>query len=289
MNDVRLDGRVVIVTGAGMGLGRSHALLLAERGAAVVVNDVDPSAAGSTVDDIVGKGGRAVSAIASMGDPDGATAVVSSAIDSYGRIDGLVNNAGIVRDRSFAKMEAAELEAVLTVHLKGSFFMAQAAWSALRESGTGRIVNTTSMAATVGNFGQANYAAAKAGLIGLTKTLAIEGSRTGILVNAISPAAETRMTNGLFDDTTASHLDPGLVSPVVAFLQSAECEVSGEVFAAGGGRVARVFFAQGEGFHSPTLSVEDVRDNLETIRSTQGWSEPITVNDELQLMGRHWS
>jgi NAD(P)-dependent dehydrogenase (short-subunit alcohol dehydrogenase family) len=186
-------------------------------------------------------------------------------------------------------MDADGMDAVLDVHLRGAFFMCRAAWSALRDSGAGRIVNTTSMAALVGNFGQVNYSAAKGGLFGMTKTLAIEGARAGIRCNAISPAAETNMTAGFWDDATRRHLSADMVSPLVVYLMSAECEVSGDVFAVGGGRVARIFLAQGPGFYSPTLDPDDIVANLDLIRSTDHWTEPVTVDDEFALMSSNWN
>ncbi|OZV74561.1 short-chain dehydrogenase [Micromonospora echinospora] len=273
MSEIRLDGRVAIVTGAGRGLGREHALLLAGRGAQVVVNDVgDGDASGASpaqqvVDEIRAAGGAAVVDDTEVGTAEGADRIVDRATSTYGRLDILVNNAGILRDRSFAKMSAQEYEAVMQVHVGGTFWMSQAAWPVMTGQGYGRIVNTTSAAGLFGNFGQVNYAAAKAAIIGITRTLAIEGARSGIRVNAIEPGARTRMTENLLGDL-ADSLDPALVAPLVLWLGAQECEATGEVYNVGGGRVARVVVAQTRGLFARDLTGEQVRD---------AWTE---INDE---------
>ncbi|XTZ14560.1 SDR family NAD(P)-dependent oxidoreductase [Micromonospora echinospora] len=273
MSEIRLDGRVAIVTGAGRGLGREHALLLAGRGAQVVVNDVGgadasgASPAQQVVDEIRAAGGAAVVDDTEVGTAEGADRIVDLATSTYGRLDILVNNAGILRDRSFAKMSAQEYEAVMRVHVGGTFWMSRAAWPVMTGQGYGRIVNTTSAAGLFGNFGQVNYAAAKAAIIGITRTLAIEGARNGIRVNAIEPGARTRMTENLLGDL-ADSLDPALVAPLVLWLGAQECEATGEVYNVGGGRVARVVVAQTRGLFARDLTGERVRD---------AWTE---INDE---------
>ncbi|MGI5241974.1 SDR family NAD(P)-dependent oxidoreductase [Dactylosporangium sp. CA-139066] len=287
MSEIRLDGRVAIVTGAGRGLGREHALLLAARGAQVVVNDVgggdaaDASPAQQVVDEIRAAGGAAVADDTDISAPEGAARIVELATSTYGRLDILVNNAGILRDRSFAKMSAEEYEAVMRVHLGGTFWMSKAAWPVMTGQGYGRIINTTSAAGLFGNFGQVNYAGAKAGIIGITKTLAIEGARSGIQVNAIEPGARTRMTENLLGDLAGS-LNPSLVAPLVLWLGAQECESTGEVYNVGGGRVARVVVAQTPGLFARDLTAEQVRDAWKEINDA---STATVVGDFRQELG----
>ncbi len=238
MSSLHFDERVAIVTGAGNGLGRSHALELARRGARVVVNDLGGSlhgdgqstdAAQAVVDEITAFGGTAVANRDSVATEEGGRAIVQTALDEFGRLDVLVNNAGILRDKAFHKMDGAMIDAVIDVHLKGTLFVTQPAFRAMREAGYGRIVNTSSASGLFGNFGQANYGAAKAGIAGLTRVLALEGAAYGIVANAIAPIAATRMTAGLLGDLTA-HVTPEGVSPVVAFLAHEDCPVSGAVY-----------------------------------------------------------
>ncbi len=256
MSEVRFDGRVAIVTGAGGGLGRSHALLLASRGAKVVVNDLggslhgegsDQAAAQKVVAEITAAGGEAVASFDGVDTPEGAAAIVKKAIDAWGRVDVVVNNAGILRDVSFHKMSHADWDSVLRVHLAGTYYVSHAAWPHLRDAGYGRIVNTSSAAGLYGNFGQANYAAAKLGIVGLTKTLAQEGAKKGIRANAIAPIAKSRMTETILDEATLAKLEPALVSPLVAYLASEGCEANGQVYAVGGGYVSRVAVVEGAG------------------------------------------
>ncbi len=269
MSDVRFDGRAAIVTGAGGGLGRSHALLLASRGAKVVVNDLGgtvdgrgsgDAAAQKVVDEIRAAGGEAVASFDGIDTPEGAEAVVKAALDAFGRIDVVINNAGILRDVSFAKMTLDDWSAVLRVHLDGTMLVSRAAWPHLREGGYGRIVNTTSAAGLYGNFGQANYAAAKMGIVGLTKTLAQEGKKYDVRANVIAPVAKSRMTETILDASTLAKLEPKLVSPLVAYLASDQCTESGQVYAVGGGYVARVAVMEGEGtfFASSEITPEQV-------------------------------
>jgi NAD(P)-dependent dehydrogenase (short-subunit alcohol dehydrogenase family) len=253
---VRFDGRVAIVTGAGGGLGRSHALLLAERGAKVVVNDpggaVDGSGgSASTADrvvaEIAARGGTAIANYNSVADAAGAANMVRQAVGAFGGIDILVNNAGILRDKTFAKMELADFEQVVAVHLLGSVYATKAAWPVMQERGYGRIVFTSSNSGLYGNFGQSNYGAAKAGVVGLMNVLRQEGARSGILVNTIAPVAATRMTESLMPPELLPYLKPELVSAAVAYLCSEACDVSGHIVAAGAGYYARIQIMEGEG------------------------------------------
>ncbi|WP_370469417.1 SDR family oxidoreductase [Egicoccus halophilus] len=250
------DGRVAIVTGAGGGLGRSHALLLAGRGAKVVVNDLGGNRAGegggsemadAVVDEIRATGGEAVANYDGVHTWEGGQAIVQSAIDAFGRVDVVVNNAGILRDVSFAKLEQDQLDLVLKVHLYGGFHVARAAWPHLREQGYGRIVNTTSGSGLYGNFGQSNYSAAKLGLVGLTRTLAIEGAKYGITANVIAPVAASRMTEDIMPPQLLERLEPDYVSPLVAYLAAEACTDTGRIYSVGGGYMARVAILEGEG------------------------------------------
>ncbi|MDH3520749.1 MAG: SDR family oxidoreductase, partial [Myxococcales bacterium] len=249
MGEIRFDGRVAVVTGAGGGLGKTYALELARRGASLVVNDLGGAADGTgsgtgmadaTVQEIVAAGGRALANYDSVATPEGGRAIVQAALDAFGRVDVLVNNAGILRDKSFAKLEPAQLEAVLDVHLKGGFFVTQPAFSSMKEQGYGRIVMVSSGAGIFGNFGQSNYGAAKMGLVGLMNVLAVEGAKYDIKVNAIAPVARTRMTEQILGPL-ADALDPQLVTPLVTFLCSEQCALTHEIFDVGGGRYARIF------------------------------------------------
>jgi NAD(P)-dependent dehydrogenase (short-subunit alcohol dehydrogenase family) len=277
MAELRFDGRVAIVTGAGQGLGRQHALELAARGAKVVVNDLGGSLHGSgssagaaVVEEIKKNGGEAVANTDNVATPEGAEAIVRTALDTFGKVDIVVNNAGILRDKSFKNMAPEEFDQVLAVHLRGSFLVTHAAWPHLREQAYGRVVMTTSPAGLFGNFGQANYSSAKMGLVGLTKTLAAEGAKYNIKVNAIAPIAWTRMTEELFPPEYKEKLSVELVTPVVAWLAHESNEATGETYSVGGGRVARVFVAEGPGFTKQGgLSVEDVRDNWQQINEVE--------------------
>jgi NAD(P)-dependent dehydrogenase (short-subunit alcohol dehydrogenase family) len=253
---IDFDGRVAIVTGAGGGLGRSHALLLASRGAKVVVNDLggsrDGSGAGSemadaVVQEIVDGGGEAVANYDGVHTWQGGDGIVQTALDAFGRVDIVVNNAGILRDTSFAKLEEAQLDLVLKVHLYGAFHVARAAWPHLKEQGYGRVINTTSGSGLYGNFGQSNYSAGKMGQVGLTRTLAIEGAKYGITCNVIAPVAKSRMTEDIMPPQLLERLEPEYVSPLVAYLASEACSDTGRIYSVGGGYMARVAIVEGEG------------------------------------------
>jgi len=294
LNEVGFEGRVAIVTGAARGLGREHSLLLASRGAAVVVNDVgcalDGTGADASIADglaraIRSAGGEATSDAHDVSTRSGGAALVELALQTYGRVDIVVNNAGILRDRTMQNVAPDELDAVLGVHLKGAFNVSKPAFALMREQGYGRIVSTSSGAGLFGNFGQAAYGAAKMALVGLTRVLAVEGARRGILANAIAPIAHTRMTRDLMGPEGEAFL-PSLVAPVVGFLCSEACDVSGEVYSVGAGRVARVFVAEARGICSSTLTIEDVRDRLTDIRAEAGYAVPIDMPDNMRLFQR---
>jgi NAD(P)-dependent dehydrogenase (short-subunit alcohol dehydrogenase family) len=246
-----LDGRVAIVTGGGNGIGREEALLFAREGAKVVVNDVGGSregagtsaaAADAVVQEILAAGGQAVASYASVVSAEGAREIVETAVRAFGGVDVLVNNAGIVRDKSFLKMDEATFDAVIAVHLRGTFNVSQAAAKKMVEQGRGgKIVNTTSLSGMFGNFGQANYAAAKAGIYGLTRTMAIELKKHGIQVNAIAPVARTRMTEDLpmFQAMPVETYGPHFVAPAALFLASSlSSDLSGEVLAVAGAKMS---------------------------------------------------
>ena len=285
------DGKVVIITGAGGGLGRQHALLMASRGALVVINDLggaidgsgsDKGAAEKVVDEIKAAGGEAVADTNSVATPEGGKAIVQTALDAFGKVDVVINNAGILRDKAFHNMEPDLMNPVFDVHLKGAFHVTQPAWVVMREQGYGRIISTSSAAGIFGNFGQANYGAAKMGLVGFTRVLAVEGAKYNIKANAIAPLALTRMTETLMG-ALGEKLDPALVSPLVAFLAHEDCPVSGEVFSVGGGRVAQVIIAETQGYHKASLSMEDVRDNWDTITDTTGFAVPKNLAEETAM------
>src|ERR1700694_1896915 len=236
---LQFDGDVAIVTGAGRGLGRCHALELARRGARVVVNDLggeaDPAA--KVVDEIRLAGGVAIANHDNVATAQGGERIVQQALDEFGSLAIVVNNAGILRDKAFHNLTPDLIEPVLLVHLTGAFNVTIPAWRPLRTAGYGRVVNTTSASGLFGNFGQANYGAAKAGLVGLTRSLAVEGRKVGIALTAISPMASTRMTEDLLGEN-AGLLAPEQVSPVVAYLCHRECGISGQVLSIGGGHVS---------------------------------------------------
>jgi NAD(P)-dependent dehydrogenase (short-subunit alcohol dehydrogenase family) len=291
MADLGFDGKVAIITGAGGGLGRSHALELARRGALIVVNDLggasdgtgsSESAAQKVVDEIKALGGEAVPSYDSVATPEGGANIVKTAVDAFGSVHVIINNAGILRDTSFKNMTPEQLNPVLDVHLRGAFYVTQPAWQLMRDQGYGRIVNTSSGAGVFGNFGQTNYGAAKMGLVGLTRVLAVEGAKNNIKANAIAPVAKTRMTEDILGPL-ADKLGPEFVTPIVTYLAHEECSVSGEVYTVGGGHVARVFIGVTPGFTDPELSAESVRDHLDEVRAEEGYEVPANLNEELML------
>jgi NAD(P)-dependent dehydrogenase (short-subunit alcohol dehydrogenase family) len=281
MADIRFDGKVAIVTGSGGGLGRQHALELARRGAKVVVNDLGGSmdgsgggsdAANKVVEEIKALGGEAIANGSSVTDDAGVALMVKQAMDAWGRVDILVANAGVLRDKTFAKMEIADFEFVLGVHLLGTVKPAKAVWEIMREQNYGRIVCTTSSSGLYGNFGQSNYGAAKLGIIGFMNTLKLEGQKNNIHVNAVSPVAATRMTENLgMPAEIFDRLKPEYVTPGVVFLCSDEAP-TGCIMTAGAGAfaLARIVETEGAYLGEGGLSVEEVRDNWSKITDPAG-------------------
>jgi NAD(P)-dependent dehydrogenase (short-subunit alcohol dehydrogenase family) len=295
MSEIRYDGRVAVITGAGGGLGKTYALMLASRGASVVVNDLGGSADGTgggtsmadqTVKEINEKGGKAVANYDSVSTPEGGEAIVRAAIDHFGKVDIVINNAGILRDKSFAKLEPKDLEAVIDVHLKGAFFVSQPAFRVMKEHNYGRFVFTASGAGIFGNFGQTNYGAAKMGLVGLSNVLAVEGAKSNIKSNVIAPIAKTRLTESLLGPLAAA-LDPNFVTPLVAYLVSEQCQLTHEIFDVGGGRYARIFIGLGKGWTArkgQIPSPEEIAANLGAIRNSQDFTIPDSIAGEMQAI-----
>jgi NAD(P)-dependent dehydrogenase (short-subunit alcohol dehydrogenase family) len=280
MPELRFDDRVAVVTGGGRGLGRSYALLLASRGAKVVVNDSGGSLAGDDTDampaaDVVGEittaGGEAVANTDSVATAAGGKAIVDAALDRYGRLDVLVHNAGIVRRGSLKEMTTEDFDAVLDVHLGGAFHLVRTAFPAMCDAGYGRVVLTSSIGGLYGNHDVANYAAAKAGIVGLSNVVALEGETHGVTSNVIVPGALTRMAAGL-DTSAYPPMDPELVAPAVGWLAHESCTITGEILAAIAGRIARVVVAETRGVHRPSWTIEQVAEHIDAIRDL---SDPI--------------
>ena len=295
MSEIRYDGRVAVITGAGGGLGKTYALMLSSRGASVVVNDLGGSADGTgggssmadqTVKEITEKGGKAVANYDSVSTPQGGEAIVQAAVDNFGKLDIVINNAGILRDKSFAKLEPKDLEVVIDVHLKGAFYVSQPAFRVMKEHSYGRFVFTASGAGIFGNFGQTNYGAAKMGLVGLSNVLAVEGAKSNIKCNVIAPIAKTRLTESLLGPMAAA-LDPNFVTPLVAYLVSEQCQLTHEIFDVGGGRYARIFIGLGKGWTArkgQIPSPEEIAANLPAIRNTEGHTIPDSIAGEMQAI-----
>jgi NAD(P)-dependent dehydrogenase (short-subunit alcohol dehydrogenase family) len=279
-DEIRFDGKVAIVTGAGGGLGRQHALELARRGAKVVINDLGGSVDGSggssaaadkVVDEIKAMGGQAIANGSSVTDDAGVKHMVEQTMNAFGRIDILIANAGILRDKSFSKMEIADVEAVLAVHVMGTVKPAKAVWEIMKAQNYGRIVVTTSSTGLYGNFGQTNYGAAKLGLVGFMNTLKLEGQKNNIKVNAISPVAATRMTENLMPPEMLDKLRPEFVTPGVVYLVSEDAP-TGVILTAGAGvfATARIFETDGVYLGDGALSAEAVRDHWARIEDQTG-------------------
>ena len=276
---IDFNGRVAIVTGAGGGLGRAHALALAARGAKVVVNDLGQggtsAAAHAVVAQIRAAGGLAMANVASVTDEAAVAAMVAQVLAEWGRVDILVNNAGILRDKSFAKMEMADFRLVVDVHLMGAAICTQAVWSSMRAQKYGRVVMTTSSSGLYGNFGQANYGAAKMALVGLMQTLSIEGAKEGIRVNCLAPTAATRMTEGLMSPEVLARLTPESVTPGLLYLVS-EAAPTRVILCAGAGTFERAYVTLTPGIHLGTGpdTAEQVAAHTEAIFNRDGETVP---------------
>jgi NAD(P)-dependent dehydrogenase (short-subunit alcohol dehydrogenase family) len=271
---IHFDQRVAIVTGAGAGLGRSYALELAARGARVVVNDPGVLPDGSfralkVVDEIHRQGGRALPNYDNVADREAAARIVAEAMAHFGRVDILINNAGILRDKSFLKMTLDDFEEVLRVHLLGSVYLTKSVFPIMRDASYGRILLTTSTAGLYGNFGQTNYAAAKLGLIGFMHALKLEGAKCDIAVNAIAPIAATGMAGGTFPEEVSGKIKPELVAAMALYLVSALCGVTGKILSAGGGYYSSVQISEGSGvrFDAGAVSVEQIAERFPEIIS----------------------
>jgi NAD(P)-dependent dehydrogenase (short-subunit alcohol dehydrogenase family) len=287
---IRFDNRVAIVTGAGGGLGRSHALALAARGAKVVVNDLGGAVDGSgssagaaqrVVDEIKALGGEAVADTNSVSTPETAEALVKTAIDTYGKLDILINNAGILRDKSFAKGELSDFRLVLEVHLLGSVYVTKAAWPHLQANNYGRVVMTSSASGLYGNFGQANYGSAKLGLVGLMNTIKLEGQKNDIRVNTIAPVAATRMTENLLPPAVLETLKPELVTSGVLHLVQ-ENSPNGVILEAGAGYYSLVQIVEGTGAKlGADATVDDVAAAWDKISDMSGATPAFSSNEKL--------
>jgi NAD(P)-dependent dehydrogenase (short-subunit alcohol dehydrogenase family) len=274
MSELRFDDRVAVVTGAGRGLGRSYALLLASRGARVVVNDTGGSLTGDGVDavpadevvrEIKAAGGEAVASTDSVATPVGGKAIIDAAVDHYGRIDILVHNAGTVRRAPLTEMSYEDFDALLDVHLRGAFHVVRPAFPLMQAARYGRIVLTSSIGGLYGNHGVANYAVAKAGIIGLSNVVALEGAADNVMCNVIVPSAVTRMAEGL-DISAYPPMCPDQVAPVVGWLSHELCSITGEMLIAIAGRVAKAVIAETPGVFRPSWSIEQVGEDLTAIR-----------------------
>ncbi|WP_454791960.1 SDR family NAD(P)-dependent oxidoreductase [Mycolicibacterium lutetiense] len=280
MSTLRFDDRVAVITGAGRGLGREYALLLASKGAKVVVNDpggsltgngADTAPAQQVVDEIVSAGGQAIAVTDSVATAEGGQAIIDKAVEHFGRVDILIHNAGTVRRGSLKELAYGDFEAVLDVHLRGAFHVVRPAFPLMCEAGYGRVVLTSSIGGLYGNQEVANYAAAKAGILGLCNVVALEGAAEGVLCNAIVPGAVTRMAEGL-DTSAYPPMGADLVAPTVGWLAHESCSVTGEFFVAIAGRVARAVVAESPGVYQSSWTVEEVGEQIDRIRDV---SEPV--------------
>jgi NAD(P)-dependent dehydrogenase (short-subunit alcohol dehydrogenase family) len=297
-DQISFDGQVALVTGGGQGLGRGYCLDLARRGAAIVVNDISREAADDVVGAIQEDGGRAVASYDSVSTPDGGRAIVQRALDEFGTVDVVINNAGFLRNGYFEDLTVEQIDAVLDVHVRGAFFVTQPAWSVMREKGYGRLILTSSAGGMLALQGQANYATAKAALYGLCKALAFEGGEHGICVNTVLPmtlgATNIAANNPIpdwakyWDAEARAKLDgrEGVepVVPLVTFLASNACALNGEAFSAVGGRFARVFVGITPGWlaqDAHAVSAEDIADQVGPIRDLDGFTVPVSLYDEV--------
>lgn len=287
MADIRFDGRVAIVTGAGAGLGKTYALALAERGASVVVNDLggtrdgsgaDTRAADAVVEEIQKKGGKAVANYDSVATKQGGENIVRTAVDAFGKVDILINNAGILRDKSLMKIEEAEWDLVLAVHLKGAFCVTQPAFKVMKENGFGRIINTASGAGLYGNFGQSNYCSAKMGLVGLMNNVCIEGAKYNILCNTIAPVAASRLTEDVLPPSLYEKLKPEFVTPLVLYLVSEECGTGKMIFNCAAG-----WFSRTEVVCAPGICIGDGKRDILAEEIRENWDKITSLDDAKPL------
>ena len=278
MKSITFKNRVAIVTGAGEGIGREYALDLAKRGAKVVVNDIGQGpdqkrTAKMVVNEIKKAGGRAVARLDSVATMKGGQNIVDTAMDHFGRVDILINNAGILRDKTFMKMSEKEWDDVIAVHLKGTFCVTQPAVKIMKENRYGRIVFTASSSGMYGNFGQSNYGAAKMGIIGIMNTLKLETDKYHIKINTVAPNAATNMTRGVFPEEVARRIKPEFNTPLVTFLCSQENQISGMIFTMSAGWFARSAMVCGKGAcignTKRPITAEEVKKNFEQIKSLE--------------------
>ncbi|NLA11779.1 MAG: SDR family oxidoreductase [Firmicutes bacterium] len=292
MSELRFDGRVAVITGAGGGLGKAYALLLAERGAKVVVNDLggtfdgegaDSTPAQKVVDQIKSGGGDAVANYESVSEWDSAQKIIQAAIDQYGQVDILINNAGILRDKSLLKMEIADYLKVIEVHLNGTYYCTKAAFAHMREQGYGRIVSTASAAGVYGNFGQTNYGAAKMGIVGLMNCVCQEGARYGVLANTVVPTAGTRLTATVMPPDVVDKVKPEYVAPMVVYMCSEQFQESGKIYTAGGGYYSRAAVIEGPGIFLDTgagITPDMIAEQIEKISSLEDGREYSSAMDQ---------
>ncbi|MFD6399168.1 SDR family NAD(P)-dependent oxidoreductase [Nocardia sp. NPDC060249] len=290
MSELGFEGRVAVITGAGRGLGRAYALLLAAKGARVVVNDPgatisgdsgDAGVAAAVVEEITAAGGIAVASTDSVATAQGGRAIVATAIEAFGRIDIIVHNAGNNRYAPLAQMSYEDFDAVLDVHLRGAFHVVRPAFSLMCEAGYGRVVLTSSIGGLYGNHRVANYGAAKAGLIGLSNVIALEGAEHGVRCNVIVPAALTRLAEGI-DTSAYPPMGPELAAPVVGWLAHESCSITGEMLVSIAGRVARAFIAETPGVYQPSWSIEEVGAQIDDIRATEDpWILPVVPSGHI--------
>jgi NAD(P)-dependent dehydrogenase (short-subunit alcohol dehydrogenase family) len=299
MQELRFDDRVAVITGAGRGLGRSYALLLASRGAKVVVNDLGASMKGGDADagpaaevvaEIKAAGGQAVASTDSVATPEGGKAIIDTALKAFGKVDILIHNAGNVRKASLKEISYEDFESVLDVHLRGGFHVVRPAFPLMCQAGYGRIVLTSSINGLYGNPNVVNYSVAKAGLIGLSNVAAIEGAAEGVKSNIIIPAAVTRMAEGL-DTSAYPPMDPELVAPAVGWLAHESCSVTGEMLISVAGRVARAYAAETEGVYQPSWTIEQIAQRIEEIRNTDGkpWLFPPAPSGHIDHLKRSFA
>lgn len=285
MEDIRFDDRIAVVTGAGGGLGKAYALLLASRGAKVVVNDLggtfdgsgsDATPAQQVVDEIRAAGGEAVANHDSVAEWESAQNIIKTALNSFGKIDILINNAGILRDKSFLKMELDDYRKIMSVHLDGTFYCTKAAFASMKDQTYGRIVSTASAAGLYGNFGQANYGAAKMGIAGMMNCVAQEGARYNIKANTIVPTAGTRLTFTVLPEDVIGKVKPEFVAPIVGWLCSEKCEETAKMFSAGGGYFSRAAVVEGQGIvfdSEKEITIEMIIEKLDQIMTLEGARE----------------